>query len=129
MNLQQSGLLSFNLVHAKTPFNDVGFKSIFFLNYYLYAFGFQIHLFQLFLLYVCHGEISSSLFFNHRWKPQKWSPCILVPESVRQGIMGTSEACGKGVQTRGKGILKQFFYSNVTYVTFEVLIMFIWNKL
>ncbi|XP_045874178.1 thrombospondin type-1 domain-containing protein 7B [Meles meles] len=36
----------------------------------------------------------------YRWKPQKWSPCILVPESVRQGIMGTSEACGKGVQTR-----------------------------
>ncbi|XP_042804552.1 thrombospondin type-1 domain-containing protein 7B [Panthera leo] len=36
----------------------------------------------------------------YRWKPQKWSPCILVPESVRQGIMGTSEACGKGIQTR-----------------------------
>ncbi|XP_069894326.1 thrombospondin type-1 domain-containing protein 7B [Dipodomys merriami] len=36
----------------------------------------------------------------YRWKPQKWSPCILVPESVRQGIMGTSEACGKGLQTR-----------------------------
>lgn len=32
-----------------------------------------------------------------------------MPESVRQGIMGTSEACGKGIQTRGKGILKQFF--------------------
>ncbi|KAI5186224.1 Thrombospondin Type-1 Domain-Containing Protein 7B [Manis pentadactyla] len=36
----------------------------------------------------------------YRWKPQKWSPCMLVPESVRQGIMGTSEACGKGVQIR-----------------------------
>ncbi|XP_070435726.1 thrombospondin type-1 domain-containing protein 7B isoform X1 [Equus przewalskii] len=36
----------------------------------------------------------------YRWKLQKWSPCFLVPESVRQGIMGTSEACGKGVQTR-----------------------------
>ncbi|XP_066202247.1 thrombospondin type-1 domain-containing protein 7B [Saccopteryx leptura] len=36
----------------------------------------------------------------YRWKPQKWSPCILVPESIRQGIMSTSEACGKGVQTR-----------------------------
>ncbi|XP_015415776.1 PREDICTED: thrombospondin type-1 domain-containing protein 7B-like, partial [Myotis davidii] len=36
----------------------------------------------------------------YRWKAQKWSPCILVPESVRQGIMSTSEACGKGVQTR-----------------------------
>ncbi|XP_054555669.1 thrombospondin type-1 domain-containing protein 7B isoform X1 [Talpa occidentalis] len=41
-----------------------------------------------------------SLCPMHRWRPQKWSPCILVPESVRQGIMGTSEACGKGVQTR-----------------------------
>uniref|UniRef100_A0A8C9GFQ4 Thrombospondin type-1 domain-containing protein 7B n=1 Tax=Piliocolobus tephrosceles TaxID=591936 RepID=A0A8C9GFQ4_9PRIM len=36
----------------------------------------------------------------YRWKTQKWSPCILVPESVRQGIMGSSEACGKGLQTR-----------------------------
>nr|XP_012317228.1 thrombospondin type-1 domain-containing protein 7B [Aotus nancymaae] len=36
----------------------------------------------------------------YRWKPQKWNPCILVPESVRQGIMGSSEACGKGLQTR-----------------------------
>ncbi|XP_071072572.1 thrombospondin type-1 domain-containing protein 7B isoform X2 [Dasypus novemcinctus] len=36
----------------------------------------------------------------YRWKPQKWSPCVLVPESVRQGIMGNSEACGKGLQTR-----------------------------
>uniref|UniRef100_A0A5F9DSJ3 Thrombospondin type-1 domain-containing protein 7B n=1 Tax=Oryctolagus cuniculus TaxID=9986 RepID=A0A5F9DSJ3_RABIT len=36
----------------------------------------------------------------YRWKPQKWSPCILVPASVRQGITGTSEACGKGLQTR-----------------------------
>ncbi|XP_042638425.1 thrombospondin type-1 domain-containing protein 7B [Orycteropus afer afer] len=36
----------------------------------------------------------------YRWKPQKWGPCVLVPESVRQGIMGTSEACGKGLQTR-----------------------------
>ncbi|XP_046319736.1 thrombospondin type-1 domain-containing protein 7B [Marmota monax] len=41
-----------------------------------------------------------SLCPTYRWKPQKWSPCILVPESVRQGIMGTSEACGKGLQTR-----------------------------
>ncbi|XP_021054219.1 thrombospondin type-1 domain-containing protein 7B [Mus pahari] len=36
----------------------------------------------------------------YRWKPQKWSPCILVPESIRQGRTGTSEACGKGLQTR-----------------------------
>ncbi|XP_028003996.2 thrombospondin type-1 domain-containing protein 7B [Eptesicus fuscus] len=41
-----------------------------------------------------------SLCPTYRWKPQKWSPCTLVPESVRQGIMSTSEACGKGVQTR-----------------------------
>nr|KAF6451284.1 thrombospondin type 1 domain containing 7B [Molossus molossus] len=39
----------------------------------------------------------------YRWRPQKWSPCVLVPESVRQGIMSTSEACGKGVQTRDGG--------------------------
>nr|XP_045006889.1 thrombospondin type-1 domain-containing protein 7B isoform X3 [Jaculus jaculus] len=36
----------------------------------------------------------------YRWKPQKWSPCILVPESIRQGLMGISEPCGKGLQTR-----------------------------
>ncbi|XP_045154839.1 thrombospondin type-1 domain-containing protein 7B [Echinops telfairi] len=36
----------------------------------------------------------------YRWKPQKWGPCVLAPESVRQGLMGTSEACGKGLQTR-----------------------------
>ncbi|XP_012505956.1 PREDICTED: thrombospondin type-1 domain-containing protein 7B [Propithecus coquereli] len=36
----------------------------------------------------------------YRWKPQKWSLCILVPESVRQRITGTREACGKGLQTR-----------------------------
>nr|XP_054113645.1 thrombospondin type-1 domain-containing protein 7B isoform X2 [Callithrix jacchus] len=36
----------------------------------------------------------------YRWKAQKWNPCILVPESVRQGIMGSNEACGKGLQTR-----------------------------
>ncbi|XP_040827450.1 thrombospondin type-1 domain-containing protein 7B [Ochotona curzoniae] len=41
-----------------------------------------------------------SLCPTYRWKPQKWSPCILVPASVRQGITGTSEACGKGLQTR-----------------------------
>ncbi|XP_004626441.1 thrombospondin type-1 domain-containing protein 7B [Octodon degus] len=41
-----------------------------------------------------------SLCPKYRWKPQKWSPCILVPESVRQEIMGSSEACGKGLQTR-----------------------------
>ncbi|XP_028628963.1 thrombospondin type-1 domain-containing protein 7B [Grammomys surdaster] len=41
-----------------------------------------------------------SLCPTYRWKPQKWSPCILVPESIRQGRTGTSEACGKGLQTR-----------------------------
>ncbi|KAM5279638.1 thrombospondin type-1 domain-containing protein 7B [Ctenodactylus gundi] len=41
-----------------------------------------------------------SLCPTYRWKTQKWSPCVLVPESIRQGIMGTSEACGKGLQTR-----------------------------
>lgn len=35
----------------------------FLLNYYLYAFGFPTYPFQVCPLCVCHGEISSSLFF------------------------------------------------------------------
>ncbi|XP_074071171.1 thrombospondin type-1 domain-containing protein 7B [Macrotis lagotis] len=36
----------------------------------------------------------------YRWKSHKWNSCILVPESVRQGMMAISETCGKGLQTR-----------------------------
>ncbi|KAG8432280.1 hypothetical protein GDO86_016793 [Hymenochirus boettgeri] len=37
---------------------------------------------------------------NYSWKIQPWSQCVLVPDSVRQGIMGGSEACGTGLQSR-----------------------------
>ncbi|XP_031817156.1 thrombospondin type-1 domain-containing protein 7B-like [Sarcophilus harrisii] len=43
----------------------------------------------------------------YRWKPHKWNSCILVPESVRQGLTVLNEACGKGLQTRGKLIFNQ----------------------
>ncbi|XP_026503553.1 thrombospondin type-1 domain-containing protein 7B [Terrapene carolina triunguis] len=36
----------------------------------------------------------------YRWKTHKWSHCILVPDSVRQGILGINEACGRGLQSR-----------------------------
>lgn len=60
---------------------------------------------------------------------------MLVPESVRQGILGTSEACGKGVQIRGKG--KSFLfecnfkscYSYKLFIVFafeEVVILLDW---
>uniref|UniRef100_A0A8C3TQM7 Thrombospondin type 1 domain containing 7B n=1 Tax=Catharus ustulatus TaxID=91951 RepID=A0A8C3TQM7_CATUS len=38
----------------------------------------------------------------YRWKSHRWSPCVLVPESVRQSLPGQSEACGHGLQARGK---------------------------
>ncbi|KAF4788173.1 thrombospondin type-1 domain-containing protein 7B-like protein [Turdus rufiventris] len=37
----------------------------------------------------------------YRWKSHRWSPCVLVPESVRQSLPGQSEACGHGLQARG----------------------------
>uniref|UniRef100_A0A8C5MBU9 Thrombospondin type-1 domain-containing protein 7A n=1 Tax=Leptobrachium leishanense TaxID=445787 RepID=A0A8C5MBU9_9ANUR len=36
----------------------------------------------------------------YRWKTQPWSQCVLVPDSVRLGIMGITESCGRGLQTR-----------------------------
>uniref|UniRef100_A0A8D2MIA5 Thrombospondin type-1 domain-containing protein 7A n=1 Tax=Zonotrichia albicollis TaxID=44394 RepID=A0A8D2MIA5_ZONAL len=36
----------------------------------------------------------------YRWKSHRWSPCVLVPASVRQGPPGQSEACGHGLQSR-----------------------------
>ncbi|OCT61032.1 thrombospondin type-1 domain-containing protein 7B isoform X2 [Xenopus laevis] len=36
---------------------------------------------------------------NYRWKTNQWSPCVLVPDSVRQGTVGGSEACGTGLQS------------------------------
>ena len=49
-------------VCARAPFYDIGFKSIF-TELLPLCFGFQIHRFPVFLLYVCHGEISCLLFF------------------------------------------------------------------
>uniref|UniRef100_A0A6I8P9R6 Complement component C9 n=1 Tax=Ornithorhynchus anatinus TaxID=9258 RepID=A0A6I8P9R6_ORNAN len=37
---------------------------------------------------------------NFRWKTHPWSPCILVPEVVRQAALGSGEACGQGLQSR-----------------------------
>ncbi|XP_043930899.1 thrombospondin type-1 domain-containing protein 7B [Protopterus annectens] len=37
---------------------------------------------------------------TYSWKSQKWQQCTLVPESVRQGSVGVSEACGYGLQSR-----------------------------
>ncbi|MFT7818109.1 thrombospondin type-1 domain-containing protein 7B-like [Arapaima gigas] len=37
---------------------------------------------------------------TYRWKTHKWHQCTLVPESVRQGLTGTVESCGRGLETR-----------------------------
>ncbi|XP_074729868.1 thrombospondin type-1 domain-containing protein 7B isoform X3 [Strix uralensis] len=37
----------------------------------------------------------------YRWKTHRWSHCVLVPDSVRQGVPGHNEACGHGLQSRG----------------------------
>uniref|UniRef100_A0A3P9C4G4 Thrombospondin type 1 domain containing 7B n=1 Tax=Maylandia zebra TaxID=106582 RepID=A0A3P9C4G4_9CICH len=34
------------------------------------------------------------------WRTHKWSSCSLVPESVRRGLSGPGETCGKGLETR-----------------------------
>uniref|UniRef100_A0A803TL68 Thrombospondin type-1 domain-containing protein 7A n=1 Tax=Anolis carolinensis TaxID=28377 RepID=A0A803TL68_ANOCA len=36
----------------------------------------------------------------YSWKVNKWSQCVLVPDSVRQGVLGLNEACGHGLQSR-----------------------------
>ncbi|XP_048340453.1 thrombospondin type-1 domain-containing protein 7B [Sphaerodactylus townsendi] len=36
----------------------------------------------------------------YSWKIHKWGQCVLVPDSIRQGILGVSEPCGHGLQSR-----------------------------
>ncbi|XP_070587525.1 thrombospondin type-1 domain-containing protein 7B [Erythrolamprus reginae] len=36
----------------------------------------------------------------YSWKVHKWGQCLLVPDSVRQGVLGINEACGPGLQSR-----------------------------
>uniref|UniRef100_A0A8C5TQ57 Thrombospondin type-1 domain-containing protein 7A n=1 Tax=Malurus cyaneus samueli TaxID=2593467 RepID=A0A8C5TQ57_9PASS len=43
----------------------------------------------------------------YRWKSHRWSPCVLVPESVRQGVPGQSELCGHGLQARAVTCLSE----------------------
>ncbi|NXQ22466.1 THS7B protein, partial [Peucedramus taeniatus] len=43
----------------------------------------------------------------YRWKSHRWSPCVLVPASVRQGLPGQSEACGHGLQSRAVTCLSE----------------------
>lgn len=59
---------------------------------------------MLFLLF--SSKVSSlTLRFFHRWRMHKWQSCILVPESVQRGLSGQGEACGNGLETRGKSEL------------------------
>ncbi|XP_058277386.1 thrombospondin type-1 domain-containing protein 7B [Hirundo rustica] len=43
----------------------------------------------------------------YRWRSQRWSPCVLVPDSVRQGPPGHGEACGHGLQSRAVTCLSE----------------------
>ncbi|NWV59055.1 THS7B protein, partial [Malurus elegans] len=43
----------------------------------------------------------------YRWKSHRWSPCVLVPDSVRQGVPGQSEPCGHGLQARAVTCLSE----------------------
>ncbi|KAK1789123.1 hypothetical protein P4O66_015074, partial [Electrophorus voltai] len=36
----------------------------------------------------------------YRWRTHRWHPCTLVPDSVRQGMTGASQSCGRGLETR-----------------------------
>ncbi|XP_036432693.1 thrombospondin type-1 domain-containing protein 7B [Colossoma macropomum] len=38
---------------------------------------------------------------TYRWTTHKWHSCTLVPDSVRQGMAGAGESCGRGLETRG----------------------------
>ncbi|XP_064167589.1 thrombospondin type-1 domain-containing protein 7B isoform X1 [Anguilla rostrata] len=38
---------------------------------------------------------------TYRWKTHRWNQCVLVPDSVRQGLAGPGESCGRGLETRG----------------------------
>ncbi|MBN3300954.1 THS7B protein, partial [Amia calva] len=42
----------------------------------------------------------------YRWKTHKWHQCTIVPDSVRQGMTGASESCGRGLETRGVACVK-----------------------
>ncbi|XP_069717652.1 thrombospondin type-1 domain-containing protein 7B isoform X1 [Phaenicophaeus curvirostris] len=44
----------------------------------------------------------------YRWKTHRWSPCVLVPDSVRQSVLGHSEACGHGLQSRAVTCLSEY---------------------
>uniref|UniRef100_A0A3B1IIX4 Thrombospondin type-1 domain-containing protein 7A n=1 Tax=Astyanax mexicanus TaxID=7994 RepID=A0A3B1IIX4_ASTMX len=37
---------------------------------------------------------------TYRWRTHKWHSCMLVPDSVRQGMSGAAESCGRGLETR-----------------------------
>ncbi|XP_040460738.1 thrombospondin type-1 domain-containing protein 7B [Falco naumanni] len=43
----------------------------------------------------------------YRWKAHHWSHCVLVPDSVRQGVPGYNEACGHGLQSRAVTCLSE----------------------
>ncbi|KAM7097073.1 thrombospondin type-1 domain-containing protein 7B isoform 5-T7 [Ciconia maguari] len=43
----------------------------------------------------------------YRWKTHRWGHCVLVPDSVRQGVPGHSEACGHGLQSRAVTCLSE----------------------
>lgn len=64
--------------------------------------------FRLFLIF-CRKVLKSQsfffFFFFYRWRMHKWQSCILVPESVQRGLSGQGEACGNGLETRGKSEL------------------------
>ncbi|XP_053568516.1 LOW QUALITY PROTEIN: thrombospondin type-1 domain-containing protein 7B [Bombina bombina] len=36
----------------------------------------------------------------YRWQTHRWGRCVLVPESVTQGITGATETCSPGLQSR-----------------------------
>uniref|UniRef100_A0A8C0IEL0 Thrombospondin type-1 domain-containing protein 7A n=1 Tax=Bubo bubo TaxID=30461 RepID=A0A8C0IEL0_BUBBB len=44
----------------------------------------------------------------YRWKTHRWSHCVLVPDSVRQGVLGHNEACGHGLQSRAVTCLSEY---------------------
>uniref|UniRef100_A0A3Q4ARY6 Thrombospondin type-1 domain-containing protein 7A n=1 Tax=Mola mola TaxID=94237 RepID=A0A3Q4ARY6_MOLML len=50
----------------------------------------------------------------YRWRTHKWHSCTLVPDSVRRGLPGPGEACGNGLETRGKWCLSCGEPANMT---------------
>lgn len=51
---------------------------------------------------VCSWPHDVYFIFPCRWRTHKWHNCALVPDSVRRGLSGPGEACGAGLETRGK---------------------------